>query len=219
MFVLMWKKEDRNGCNLDKESMDMSDFLTKEEIRQWRSSLEKLTLEEYAARLGKSVNTEKETNDIVDKVMTTGSISNMSIDEYRPKAETIKSIAQRALNKEKELAEKYNIRIKPTSITKKENSSKKEIKKIDNEKFVKPVKDEPINKNPNEYSFKKSLTPREQAVFDYFLENKNQIIYAKNLAELLALPRDYIYKYIKTLRNKMETECIVNAENGGFILK
>ena len=105
----------------------MPNYLTKEEIRQWRSSLEKLTLEEYAAKLGKSVNTEKETNDIVDKVMTTGSISNMSIDEYRPKAETIKSIAQRALNKEKELAEKYNIRIKPTSITKKENSSKKEI--------------------------------------------------------------------------------------------
>lgn len=199
--------------------MDMSDFLTKEEIKQWRSSLEKLTLEEYAAKLGKTINTEKETNDIVDKVMTPGSISNMSLNEYRPKAETIKSIAQRALNKEKELAEKYNIRIKSEPAVKKEISSKKEIKKIDNEKFIKPVKDKSINKNPNEYSFKKSLTQREQAVFDYFLENKNQVIYAKNLAELLALPRDYIYKYIKTLRNKMEAERIINAENGGFILK
>ena len=28
----------------------MQEYLTKEEIRQWRSSLEKITLEEYAAR-------------------------------------------------------------------------------------------------------------------------------------------------------------------------
>ena len=33
----------------------MPNYLTKEEIRQWRSSLEKITLEEFAARLGKSV--------------------------------------------------------------------------------------------------------------------------------------------------------------------
>ena len=31
----------------------MSQYLSKEEIKQWRSSLEKITLEEYARRLGK----------------------------------------------------------------------------------------------------------------------------------------------------------------------
>ena len=31
----------------------MSEYLSKEEIKQWRSSLEKITLEEFAKRLGK----------------------------------------------------------------------------------------------------------------------------------------------------------------------
>ena len=31
----------------------MSQYLSKEEIKQWRSSLEKITLEEYARKLGK----------------------------------------------------------------------------------------------------------------------------------------------------------------------
>ena len=38
----------------------MSEYLTKEEIKQWRSSLEKITLEEYAARVGKKLEEEKE---------------------------------------------------------------------------------------------------------------------------------------------------------------
>ena len=33
----------------------MSEYLSKEEIKQWRSSLEKITLEEFAARLGKKI--------------------------------------------------------------------------------------------------------------------------------------------------------------------
>ena len=37
----------------------MPEYLTKEEIKQWRSSLEKITLEEFAARLGKTIETEK----------------------------------------------------------------------------------------------------------------------------------------------------------------
>ena len=37
----------------------MPNYLTKEEIKQWRSSLEKITLEEFAARLGKTIETEK----------------------------------------------------------------------------------------------------------------------------------------------------------------
>ena len=38
----------------------MSEYLSKEEIKQWRSSLEKITLEEFAARLGKKVEEKKE---------------------------------------------------------------------------------------------------------------------------------------------------------------
>ena len=37
----------------------MSQYLSKEEIKQWRSSLEKITLEEYARRLGKLLEEEK----------------------------------------------------------------------------------------------------------------------------------------------------------------
>ena len=55
----------------------MPNYLTKEEIRQWRSSLEKITLEEFAARLGKSVEESKSTNDVVDIVMSKGTSSNV----------------------------------------------------------------------------------------------------------------------------------------------
>ena len=67
-------------------------------------------------------------------------------------------------------------------------------------------------------SFKKNLTPREQAVFEHFLNNKNQIVYAKELAQVLELPRDYVYKYIKNLRAKMNENALQNADNGGFVL-
>ena len=39
---------------------------------------------------------------------------------------------------------------------------------------------------------------------DYLLEHRNTTVYAKDLAVLLDLPRDYIYKYIKNLRNKIQ---------------
>ena len=57
----------------------MPNYLTKEEIRQWRSSLEKITLEEFAARLGKEVEESKPTNDVVDIVMSRGTSSNTNI--------------------------------------------------------------------------------------------------------------------------------------------
>ena len=47
----------------------MSEYLSKEEIKQWRSSLEKITLEEYAARLGKKIEETKPTNDLIDIVL------------------------------------------------------------------------------------------------------------------------------------------------------
>ena len=52
----------------------------------------------------------------------------------------------------------------------------------------------------------------------YFVEKRGEIVYAKDLAELLDLKRDYIYKYIKNLRAKMSTDIIANADNGGFKL-
>ena len=66
--------------------------------------------------------------------------------------------------------------------------------------------------------FKKALTDREQKVFDYFVDNSNKIVYAKDLANLLELPRDYVYKYIKNLRAKIEGDKLDNADKGGFIL-
>ena len=47
----------------------MSQYLSKEEIKQWRSSLEKITLEEYAKKLGKVLEEDKQTSDIIDIVM------------------------------------------------------------------------------------------------------------------------------------------------------
>ena len=46
----------------------MSEYLSKEEIRKWRSSLERITLEEYAARLGKIIQSEKHDDSLVDNV-------------------------------------------------------------------------------------------------------------------------------------------------------
>ena len=45
----------------------MSEYLTKEEIKQWRSSLEKITLEEFAARLGKQIEEAKAKNSKQEK--------------------------------------------------------------------------------------------------------------------------------------------------------
>ena len=66
--------------------------------------------------------------------------------------------------------------------------------------------------------FKKALTDREQRVFDYFAQNSNKIVYAKDLASLLDLPRDYVYKYIKNLRAKIDGDNLKNADKGGFVL-
>ena len=65
---------------------------------------------------------------------------------------------------------------------------------------------------------KKSLTDREQLVFEYFLNNIGKTVFAKDLAELLELPRDYVYKYIKNLRAKIEGDKLKNVPSGGFIL-
>lgn len=190
----------------------MPEYLSKEEIRQWRSSLERITLEEYAARLGKVIQGEKQTNDIVDKVMTR-SLSTISSDNYVIKNEKIETIAMKSFEKEKEImvaksAPKSAPVIKK-QVIKKEIETKIEaaIEAIDNAK-------DDLN-----LSFKKSLTSREQVIFDYFLANKNSIVYAKDLARILELPRDYVYKYIKNLRSKLNEDVLYNADNGGYVLK
>ena len=76
----------------------MPNYLTKEEIRQWRSSLEKITLEEYAARLGKTVEESKSTNDVVDIVMSKGTSSNTN-----NISDGFSAIAERAFARERQL--------------------------------------------------------------------------------------------------------------------
>ena len=205
----------------------MSEYLTKEEIKQWRSSLEKITLEEYAARLGKQIEEAKQTNDLVDIVlkgksyMSSTPSSSMTIS----RAEKINSIAERSIEKERQItSETRSIeqakRVKketPKATVEEAKSAKKETPKA-----VKPIVEnieEPASLQEEvQIVFKKALTDREQLVFDYFLKNRNQIVYAKDLAALLNLPRDYVYKYIKNLRAKIEGENLKNAEAGGFML-
>ena len=192
----------------------MSEYLSKEEIRKWRSSLERITLEEYAARLGKVIQEEKHDDSLVDSVMFR-SLTSMSVDKYTPKTEKIQTLAIKSFNREKEIVDKKEV--KPVS------------KKVETEKKVAPVssKKKEIVKEATvkeatdniDFSFKKALTNREQLVFDHFLENKNTIVYARDLAKILDLPRDYVYKYIKNLRSKLNEDILQNADNGGYLLK
>ena len=218
----------------------MPNYLTKEEIRQWRSSLEKITLEEFAARLGKSVEESKPTNDVVDIVMSRGTSSNSNNNI----SDGFSAIAERAFARERQLSHT------PFSINKK-NMNSVEVKQAEQETSLKDMVNKALTKLPtdkkdnsvvdveptkeNESSLldkveefssksdinivlKKSLTDREQMVFEYFLNNVGKTVFAKDLAELLDLKRDYIYKYIKNLRAKMSIDLIANADNGGFKL-
>lgn len=193
----------------------MSEYLSKEEIRKWRSSLERITLEEYAARLGKVIQEEKHDDSLVDSVMLR-SLNSMSTERYAPKTEKIQTFAIKSFNKEKEIQEKKEVR----PVAKKQDVSKKvvpvETEKKETSKTVntKSIQDETTN-----FSFKKALTAREQLVFDHFLSNRNTIVYAKDLAKILELPRDYVYKYIKNLRSKLNEDILQNADNGGYLLK
>lgn len=213
----------------------MPNYLTKEEIRQWRGSLEKITLEEFAARLGKSVEESKPTNDVIDIVMSKGtsSSSNTTVND------SFSTIAERAFKRERQISHT------PFSINKKELQSEKAptqnkaipaqeeaLKDIVNKTLEKaPVKSskkessvlenvEELSGNTQEINIvlKKSLTDREQLVFEYFLNNVGKTVFAKDLAELLELPRDYVYKYIKNLRAKIEGDKLRNVPSGGFIL-
>ena len=204
----------------------MSNYLTKEEIKQWRSSLEKITLEEFAARLGKTVEESKPTNDVVDIVMSKGTSSNTGSNLN----DGFSRIAERAFVRERQISHT------PFSITKKDIAQKtnnsindkqkielsKKIEKVlpkkpDNSKTIIEAVQEISNKEP-QIILKKSLTDREQMVFDYLVNNLGKTVYAKDLAKLLDLPRDYVYKYIKNLRAKIEGDKLKNVPSGGFVL-
>lgn len=231
----------------------MSEYLSKEEIKQWRSSLEKITLEEFAARLGKKIEEAKPTNDLVDIVLKGQPVISTSDDWMPSKAERLSTIADRAYEREREIAPSpfsiSNIKIDAdvlehtetkhpkapakkapvkTKTEKKAKTASKTTKKTKAESASKMVKSTTKSTSAAKSDaklreevrivFKKALTDREQKVFDYFLENNNKIVYAKDLASLLDLPRDYVYKYIKNLRAKIEGDKLNNADKGGFIL-
>jgi len=214
----------------------MPNYLTKEEIRQWRSSLEKITLEEFAARLGKKVEESKPTNDVVDIVMSKGTSSNTN----SKMSDGFSAIAERAFKRERQISHTpFSISKKdlvqkvenpaPQKDTKKEESIKKIVGKALKKETPKAEfskKEETVLDKVEEFSsqseinivLKKSLTDREQLVFEYFLNNIGKTVFAKDLAELLELPRDYVYKYIKNLRAKIEGDKLKNVPSGGFVL-
>ena len=225
----------------------MSEYLSKEEIKQWRSSLEKITLEEFAARLGKKIEEAKPTNDLVDIVLKGQPVVSTSEDWMHNRGERLSTIAERAMLREREIAPTpFSIsKLKLDDNLKKEE--KKAVAKPKTAKAEKPAKTtktkaaktpksaaktaaKSVEAKPNVQAnsdtlredvrivFKKALTDREQKVFDHFCANSNKIVYAKDLAALLDLPRDYVYKYIKNLRAKIDGDNLQNADKGGFIL-
>ena len=104
----------------------MSEYLTKEEIKQWRSSLEKITLEEFAARLGKQIEETKHTNDLVDIVLK-GKPYTSSNEPTAVKTERISSIAERAIEKERQIQQQPVEKAKPVAPV--AQKAKKEVAK------------------------------------------------------------------------------------------
>ena len=216
----------------------MAEYLTKEEIKQWRSSLEKITLEEFAARLGKKIEEKKTTNDLVDMVLHGQPVVSSGSEWNTSGAERLTSIANRAYEKEKDLyVSSFSVKNLKDDNKKSEDKKqktqkvqaqkpapkaavKKESKAVEKAKkdILNEVKTGDVVRDEVRVVFKKSLTDREQRVFDYLSSHKNEVVYAKDLANLLELPRDYVYKYIKNLRAKIEGDALQNADKGGFIL-
>ena len=203
----------------------MPNYLTKEEIKQWRSSLEKITLEEYAARLGKEVEESKSTNDVVDIFMSKGTSSNTGRIN-----DGFSQIAERAFERERQISHtpfsiniKNDVKVQKGSVNKQSEIDKKIQKalsvKTDKKKTVlDEIEENAAIKKDVQIVLKKALTDREQVVFEYLLNNIGKTVFAKDLATLLDLPRDYVYKYIKNLRAKIEGEKLENAVKGGFVL-
>ena len=164
----------------------MSQYLTKEEIKQWRSSLEKITLEEYAKKLGKILEEDKQTSDIIDIVMRNEKRL-YSSREVTPAKQKILQLAKKSQT-------------------------------IQN-KILSDVEQSTVSLLKAKLKYKKPLTEREDAVLTHFIQNKGNIVYAKDLATILNLPTDYVYKYIKNLRTKIDKNILQNATKGGYIFE
>lgn len=82
----------------------MSEYLSKEEVKQWRSSLEKITLEDFAARLGKKIEESKPTNDLVDIVLKGKPVVSSNNEWRQTRAERLSSIAENAYSLERKIA-------------------------------------------------------------------------------------------------------------------
>jgi len=135
------------------------------------------------------------------------------MDDVKPAKEhkhTSKTEAKKVVEKEK--VEKVKKAAPKAKAKKAEKTLETAKKAIENTKTGDSLRDE------IRVVFKKALTDREQKVFDYFAAHRNKIVYAKDLATLLDLPRDYVYKYIKNLRAKIDGEALKNADKGGFVL-
>ena len=158
----------------------MAEYLSKEEIKQWRSSLEKITLEEYAARLGKVVADARPTNDLVDIVMSGNNTSTEALNNKR--TEKLSNIAERAFERERQLSHTpFSFKAPAT-----ENKPVKEHKSVKQENIVKNEVVEKIMQRQQQEKqedtlreevnivLKKNLTDREQVVFDYFLNHRKR---------------------------------------------
>ena len=200
----------------------MSEYLSKEEVKQWRSSLEKITLEDFAARLGKKIEESKPTRDLIDIVLKGQPVVSNEAKYSAKRAEKLNAIAENAFALEQKIAPSaFTInkiieeKIKEKDLTKTKEAPAKKVatKKITQvcpaisksapkskaKKATKAVKEEKQDTLQAEinYIFKKALTDREKKVFEHFTQNKGEVVYAKDLATILDLPRDYVYKYIK----------------------
>ena len=107
----------------------MPNYLTKEDIKRWRSSLERCTLEQYAEKLGKVIQSEKETCDIIDIVFDKNHEDSFTIkhdDTYsnRYNGEKITSNLNMVNIRKKPL----NI-VKPESMVNKSSGNKQTVKK------------------------------------------------------------------------------------------
>ena len=197
---------------------------------------------------GKKLEEDKHTNDLVDIVLKgKPMVSTTSDDWLQTKGERINSIAERSFEREREISpspftighlksedlkalkeEAAPKKTKKAAKVKDEIVSaetKKAVKKTTAKKAAPKVKQNTNTEQTNDtlreevrIVFKKALTDREQKVFDHFAQNSGKIVYAKDLAALLDLPRDYVYKYIKNLRAKIDGDNLQNADKGGFIL-
>ena len=111
--------------------------------------------------------------------------------------------------------------------TSKPKNEPKDVPEMENKQEIKkekPAKATAQKSKEAELTYKefvllKKLTDREILVLDSLIDSNGQSVKAQELAEKLDIPRDYIYKYIKNLRKKLQNATIGNSEEGGFVIE